>query len=1634
MKRLSSILSCLGFLLISNTLIFAQHITSEHKIYLKNRQFVPEKSESGIVIVNNTSSIAHKVIQFKTIPNQEQIERLENAGIVLLQYIPDYAYLASIAKNTYLNKNSVSSLDILSVVTLSTSDKIEKSLSGTTYPEWCENVNGHLDVVVTIFPDLSFDMEVSKLNHVGTIISESPSINSITLRIPIDQLQSLASSDNVLFIQPIASPEKAELDRSTQNHKTTLLKAKGYDGRGVKIIVADTDYMFDHADFKGRYDIRGTFSSSNHGTHVGGIVGGAGNIDPLAEGHATGAEIISRTSGAGTINSMPTEYSAGTRIQSASLGYTCNAGYDNNAQKVDKQIVDYASLSHVFSAGNSGSDDCGQYPIGWGNITGGYKQGKNVIAVGNIYHYDDLRSSSSRGPAEDGRIKPDICATGSSVYSTIENNGYSVKSGTSMACPAVAGSLAQLYQAFKANNNGTEPKSGLIKSILLNTADDLENEGPDFKTGWGKINNLKALRLIEDNRFITASASNGTNNSHNIPVPSNVDKLKVMVYWTDPEGSTSASKFLVNDLDITLQNGGTTHLPWQLAVSETDVNVLNAPATKGSDHTNNMEQVVVNTPTAGTYTLNVNGFIVPQGPQEYFVTYEYIYNTIEVTYPNGNEGLVPGESEYIRWDASGTTGSFLIEYSTNNGTTWSTISSSVAGSSRYYTWTVPSSSSDKVKVRVSRLGLSDESDNNFAIIDIPTNIAIDWVCDDGFLASWSPVSGATEYVVYKLGAEYMDVVGTTNSTSLAIPTSLGATEYYSVAAKIGNIIGRRATAEIKSGGAVGCPNGKDISVSNIPIPNAGLCLSLGDQLTISADVRNGGSEDVSVYSVSYQINGGAIITENVTTTLIAGNSTTHTFNTPYTTTLTGINTLNISVSTTGDIISSNDNASIDFNVGGNSSSLPLVESFDNESTCATSSDCETTVCPLTTWVNLTNAVNDDIDWRVNSGTTVSTATGPSQDHTTGTGNYIYLEASSCFGSEAILESPCVSNVGELSFWYHMYGGDMGTLHVDVISGSGTTADVAIISGDQGNAWKNEIVNLSAFIGQTIKIRFRGVTGTSFESDISIDDIELRGVTLGKDAAITAVISPVSSICTKVGEQLPITAIIENKGTEIISNYSVSYQINGGTPIVETINTALTLGETKTYTFNTLYTSISSGIKDILVTVIVNNDVSSSNDSYSSPLYVENSFANLPLTENFDNESTCATTTNCEATSCPLTTWNNLTNGTDDAIDWRVNSGTTASTVTGPSGDHTTGSANYIYLEASTCYGSEAILESPCLEGTNQLSFWYHMYGDDMGSLSVDIVTPLGIITDVFSLSGDQGDIWSQQTIDLSAYTNQVIKVRFRGITGTSFNSDIALDDINITGSNVIINSDRSSAVNCETITYSTQTSGSNFSWNFGLGAQPASAIGKGPHQVNYLTTGSKTVSLTVDGNGITEAGIVNISQDQTKIPSINLSTPLGNPICENSQFDVLATVTNAALPTSIDWYLNGVLVSNGSLFSSSTLNNGDEIYCTATGNDPCSETTTSSSVIVQTNVCTGFEGDITNTEINLLPNPTSNIVRITLSDPSNRIIDWKLYSLTGIALNNGKDLEINLSSQNPGIYFIKVNTSKGLIISKIKKL
>jgi hypothetical protein len=137
----------------------------------------------------------------------------------------------------------------------------------------------------------------------------------------------------------------------------------------------------------------------------------------------------------------------------------------------------------------------------------------------------------------------------------------------------------------------------------------------------------------------------------------------------------------------------------------------------------------------------------------------------------------------------------------------------------------------------------------------------------------------------------------------------------------------------------------------------------------------------------------------------------------------------------------------------------------------------------------------DIDWERDSGGTPSSSTGPSTGYD---GDwYVYLEATGeDEGAEAHLSAAfdfSALSAPDISFAYHMYGSSMGTLYLEAsTNGGGSWDSLWSMTGDLGNTWFATNINLSAYAGSTnTQLRFRGVTGSGFRSDMALDTIMVQ---------------------------------------------------------------------------------------------------------------------------------------------------------------------------------------------------------------------------------------------------------------------------------------------------------------------------------------------------------------------------------------------------------------------------------------------------------------------------------------------------------------------------------------------------------------
>jgi len=178
--------------------------------------------------------------------------------------------------------------------------------------------------------------------------------------------------------------------------------------------------------------------------------------------------------------------------------------------------------------------------------------------------------------------------------------------------------------------------------------------------------------------------------------------------------------------------------------------------------------------------------------------------------------------------------------------------------------------------------------------------------------------------------------------------------------------------------------------------------------------------------------------------------------------------------------------------------ITLVETFNSQLLCNTMS-CNS-VCNTTgLWRNVSS---DAFDWLVTTGPTPTAGTGPLDD-VSGGGRYVYIETTGnqcAIGAVARLLSPCVRIDKQgfpdchLSFHYHMFGSNIGTLRLETSTDGGFTWSVFWqLSGNQSNAWKKIYLSLAAFPdGAVVQFRFAGVKGNGVRGDIALDQIVFYG--------------------------------------------------------------------------------------------------------------------------------------------------------------------------------------------------------------------------------------------------------------------------------------------------------------------------------------------------------------------------------------------------------------------------------------------------------------------------------------------------------------------------------------------------------------
>jgi subtilisin family serine protease len=622
------------------------------------------------------------LVQFESTLKPAERSELQALGIELIKYVPDDAF---IAKFNSVSPAKVSALDFVRWVGPYGSDyKIHPRLSAAARA--VSQTNRIVTVNILISPGAAPAEIAGVRSLLSSVQHESHLRQGVILRGDLDaaRLPALAQSGSVLWIEP--APRRKLVDELASkvvggddgNTGTpTVTEQLGFGGAGVTVCLADTgldsgDTNTMHPDLSGRvtgFKYYGSLTDGSdgygHGTHCAGIVAGnaaTGETDPdsgafYGLGVASGASLfIERIfdDDANEVSPAPSDgdltrdaVQHGAQIGANSWGNDVQGEYDIDAAQFDELVRDADASTPgdqpyilEFSAGNAGPDS---------ETMDSPASGKNVIATGASENVpgtlaetyglyadgpDTMADFSSRGPCEDGRIKPDLVAPGTWIASaassaalneaaiawTAIDDYYVFMGGTSMSGPHAAGAAAVFVQYYKSLHTNAVPSPALVKAALINSADEMDvaNGGPgpipNNDEGWGRINlaNIVVTNINSAPRFYqyldqTVLLTNTQVYSQHIFVQGSDEPLKITLAYTDVPGFPGALPALVNDLDLEVVSpDGTLYRGNQFGAGES------VPDPPSPDKLNNVEGVYLTQPTPGDYLVLVRASKIVQ--------------------------------------------------------------------------------------------------------------------------------------------------------------------------------------------------------------------------------------------------------------------------------------------------------------------------------------------------------------------------------------------------------------------------------------------------------------------------------------------------------------------------------------------------------------------------------------------------------------------------------------------------------------------------------------------------------------------------------------------------------------------------------------------------------------------------------------------------------------------------------------------------------------------------------------------------------------------------------------------------------------------------------------------------------------
>jgi len=669
------------------TAAFAQSIDWASGAFTRAEPMTSAEAAKQLKQLGSVDGHRRVVIQFERPMSPADRAALDAAGVSVLSPIGHHAFFASLDPDR-MDERAIAGVDALRYVApIERRAKMSARLFAGEIGEWTIvqpaitlDAGGEAPEVIReaiVALNILFHRDVTReesraaLARAGAVIeSEFRSINGALVHVAASGISDVVDLDEVQWVE---SPLPLLTELNANNRVATqadVVQAAPYelDGTGVVVMVYDGGRaLASHNDFGGRLTTRDSSSLSNHATHVAGTIGGDGavsggeqrgmapNVTLESYGFQWGSGGIFLYTNPGDIEvdyfdamnsygAVIANNSIGTNT--ATNGFPCEiTGEYGLTDTIIDAIVRGAfgdTMRIVWANGNERqSSNCGDLYY----TTAPPACAKNHLTVGALNNNDDsVTSFTSWGPAKDGRLKPDLSAPGcrisGGIVSASTSGGYSTLCGTSMASPTVAGLAALMLQDFREQFPGRPDfLPSMMKALLIHNARDIENPGPDYKTGYGIVQIQDTIDFMRTGYFVEGVIGHGDVQEFIVQVVTPGQPLKVTLVWDDPPASPNAIPALVNDLDLLVTGPDGTFFPWTLNPANPA-----APAVRtGPDRLNNIEQVLVDHASPGTWTVTVTGYSVPEGPQTFSLAASPSLVTTQIAFPQGLPEIIePG--------------------------------------------------------------------------------------------------------------------------------------------------------------------------------------------------------------------------------------------------------------------------------------------------------------------------------------------------------------------------------------------------------------------------------------------------------------------------------------------------------------------------------------------------------------------------------------------------------------------------------------------------------------------------------------------------------------------------------------------------------------------------------------------------------------------------------------------------------------------------------------------------------------------------------------------------------------------------------------------------------------------------------